>query len=68
MIARNGEHDTEDGPRFDVMKIIEYSTPEFKTVWGVVYRCEVSLGMSSRYEEPSDYIINPRVIFRRIEP
>ncbi len=65
MIARNGEADPEDGMRFDVVRIVEYTTPEGQTVWGAVYRVEAGMGMLSRYDSETEYILNPKVIFER---
>ena len=67
MIAKNGEHEPEDGPTFDVMTITEYTSPEGQTTWGVVYRCEIRQGLAGRYDEPTEYIVNPRRIFTRKE-
>jgi hypothetical protein len=68
IIANDGEADPMDGSRFDVVKIVNYTTPEGDSNnWGVVYRCEVPLGMLDRYENAS-HCINPKVIFVRKAP
>jgi hypothetical protein len=67
-VARNGEHYPEEGSRFDVMKIVHYTSPEGDPDnWGFVFRCEVAMGMGDRYDEETDVIRNPEVIFVRKE-
>jgi hypothetical protein len=71
IIARNGEHFPDDGDgtdKFDYVKIVEYTTPEGQTTWGAVLRCELSMGLGNRYDNETDYILNPHVIWRRTEP
>jgi hypothetical protein len=69
LIAINGNADPVDGPRFDIVKIVQYTTPEGDPDnWGVVYRCEVPLGMADRYDRETEYLKNPKVIFERKEP
>jgi hypothetical protein len=66
MIAGNGwlpecgDHDTPDNP--PAVRIVEYTTPEGATTWGVVFRGERDPG---RYERPTYYVQNPRVIWRK---
>ena len=50
-----------------VVKIVEYTNAWGKVTWGVVYRDEVAAGpaVGNRYEVPSDFIRQPRVIWRR---
>lgn len=68
LIARNGEHHPGESERFDVVKIVQYMTPEGDpNNWGVVYRCEVPMGMGDRYEH-AEACMFPKVIFTRKEP
>jgi hypothetical protein len=65
MMRREGVSPDGD-PRFDVEKIVEYVTPEGATVWGVVYICEVPMGLGERYDNPTEYILRPHTIWTRI--
>jgi hypothetical protein len=67
MIARNGDADPEDGERFDVVRIVEYTSPEGETTWGAVYRCEADMGMLYRYDHETGVIRNPHLLFERKE-
>lgn len=55
LIANDGHY--EDDPR--VVKIVEYENFEGRTCWGVVYPGEDP----NRYERPTAYVQNPRVIW-----
>lgn len=61
VIAKNGWSDDPKEPR--VALIVEYETVSGKTVWGVTW---INDGMTSRlkYMVPSEYVNNPRVIWR----
>jgi hypothetical protein len=65
LIASNGEDPwpQEDGypPDPPVVKIVEYTTPEGATTWGIVYEGEDV----ERYNRPSNFVRNPRTIFAR---
>lgn len=63
-ISRNGKALSEDGDRFDVVRIVRYTSPEGDPDnWGVVYRCEVPMGMLHRYDQETPYICSPKVIW-----
>ena len=64
-IIRKHGREYADGP--DVVKIVEYTTPEGKRTWGVVWANE-SPQMQDRYEEETEYVRSPRVIWRRDAP
>jgi hypothetical protein len=71
IILRNGEHFSDDGDgtdQYDYVKIVAYTTPEGRMSWGAVLRCEVAMGLGDRYDNPSEYIRNPKVIWARKEP
>jgi hypothetical protein len=48
-----------------VIKIVEYTNAWGNVTWGCVYSCEAAMGMASRYEIPSNFVQNPKVIWRR---
>lgn len=66
MIAGNGwlpecgDHDAPDNP--PAIRITAYTTPEGATAYGVVFEHERDI---DRYQHPSQYIRNPRVIWER---
>lgn len=70
LIAGNGvyteENDDPDYPYPDpaAVKIIEYTNREGRTTWGVVFETE-RRESHDRYEEETEYVRNPRVIWRR---
>jgi hypothetical protein len=67
IIARNGESYPEEGKEFDVVRITQYTTPEGDPDnWGVVYRCEVGMGMLDRYQT-AENCLEPKIIFERKE-
>lgn len=53
-------HDAPDNP--PAIRIVEYDTPEGATVWGVVFRGDSA---PFRYDVPSQYVLNPRVIWTK---
>jgi hypothetical protein len=64
-IAGNGrpvddQEDAPDNPR--AIKIVEYTTLEGATVWGVVFENEPE-HMRDRYEQPTAFVNHPRVIW-----
>ncbi len=66
IIAANGDND-EGQHRLDVVKIVQYITPEGETTYGAVYRCEVPFCLGNRYATETRYIRNPKVIWTRKE-
>jgi len=66
LIARNGDPEPGDPANVHAVKVVEYQTYEGATVWGVVFNVETwDPHMLMRYEMPTDYVRNPRVIWRR---
>jgi hypothetical protein len=78
IIAGNGWSDPsyavdgEDGPADPpVIKIVEYTNAEGRQTWGVVFENELRLRnrdgsrVADRYEVPTQYVRNPKVIWRR---
>lgn len=65
MIAGNGwlpecgDHDAPDNP--PAVRIIEYTTPEGETAWGVVFRGERD---PYRYERATHYVQKPKLIWK----
>lgn len=70
--------ESEDGPAEPpVVKIVEYTNMAGVSCWGVVFENEASMKMipidggpadltyGDRYEIPTEYVRNPRVIWRR---
>jgi hypothetical protein len=57
-----GEYD--DEPDLAV-KIVEYTNAWGKVTWGVVYRSEARGRLGTRYEQPSEYVRHPKVIWER---
>lgn len=55
-----GDRDAPDNP--PAVRIIEYTTPEGATTWGVVFRDERD---PYRYERPTHFVRNPKVIWKR---
>jgi len=66
LIANNGFWPNEPGddgtPDPQVVKIVEYTNYEGRATWGVVYPGDRDHG---RYERPTEYVRNPRVIWKR---
>ena len=54
------DHDAPDNP--PAVRIVEYTTPEGQTSWGVVFRGERDL---YRYDHATPFIREPRVIWAR---
>jgi hypothetical protein len=48
-----------------VVRIVQYMTPEGAQVYGIVYAVEVHMGLLHRYDQETEYIRNPVVIFSR---
>lgn len=66
VIEANGT-DPDGVTDFDIMKIVQYTTPEGDpNNWGVVFRCEVGMGIANRYET-SFVCLEPKVIWTRKE-
>jgi hypothetical protein len=60
-------NDGRDYP-MQVVKIVQYTTPEGDASnWGIVYSTEVPLGMGDRYDTPSQYVHNPKIIWTKEE-
>ena len=52
------DHDAPDNPQ--VIRIVEYTTPEGQVCWGVVFAGDRD---PHRYEVPSQWVRYPRVIY-----
>lgn len=65
IIARDGDAEPGDPRDAYVVKIVEYTNFEGRRTWGVVFAREVGLGMADRYEEVTEYVRDPVVIWRR---
>jgi hypothetical protein len=48
-----------------VVRIVEYTSAEGQTHWGIVFRSEVRQGLWDRYMNPSRYINDPHEIWKR---
>jgi hypothetical protein len=59
LIANNGQY--QDDP--PAVEIVEYTTPEGRIAWGVTWASEHPL-RHRRYEVETEYVRNPRVIWR----
>jgi hypothetical protein len=59
-----GDEDSFTGP---VVRIVEYKNQAGETIFGVVYEIEAAKNMLDRYDHPSQYIRNPKVIWRHAE-
>jgi hypothetical protein len=68
IIANNGidVHPLEEGerPDPDVAMVVEYTTPEGNTVWGVTWVNEPGVSQV-RYLVESQFVINPIIIWRK---
>jgi len=63
LIAGKGRIDPEDAPDNPwATKIVEYTTPEGRIAWGVVFEHERD---QRRYEVATAFVWNPRVIWAR---
>ena len=62
IIDAEGWDDPEWGSPLRVIKIVEYENFEGKTVWGTVHNTD-SARMQIRYEIPTEYVNNPRIIW-----
>lgn len=67
LIAGNGwdaaddyPHDAPDNP--PAVRIVEYTTPEGATAWGVVFQGDRD---PYRYEVPTHWVRNPRLLWAR---
>ena len=66
IIERHGARYDDDVPGTDVVRIVQYTTPEGDPKnWGCVYEKEVRMGMLHRYDVEDDYIKSPRLIWTR---
>lgn len=65
LIAGNGRIDPEDDAPDNplVVRIVEYTNFEGAQTWGVVFEHEPFIQWM-RYETPTEYVRNPRVIWR----
>lgn len=63
IIASNGYYETD--PR--VSQIVEYENYEGRTAWGVTWSTEAP-AMQRRYEVATEYVNNPRVIWKADGP
>jgi len=61
IIAHNGAEYADEPP---VVMIVEYLNGWGKSAWGVVFENEGMWGLT-RYLEETEYVRNPRVIWRR---
>lgn len=55
------DHDAPDNP--PAVRIVEYTTPEGATCWGVAFRGDRDL---YRYETETQFVRNPRLIWARL--
>ena len=63
LIAAGGRVDPENAPDNPyASRIVEYENMEGRTAWGVVFEGD---GNQHRYEEETEYVHNPRVIWKR---
>lgn len=64
IIAADGDP---DGEPIVAVKVVEYESVAGRTVWGVVYRPRRGLPIEDefRYERETEFVRNPRVIWRR---
>jgi hypothetical protein len=60
IIANDGYGDPGD-PR--TVKIVRYTGYESQELYGAVLIVEVMIGMGDRYERPTEYVRNPKVIW-----
>lgn len=71
LIANNGI-DPEDEPSYaitgPVVRIVEYTTLEGQTNWGIVFQSEAAIGLWDRYMKPSQYVNEPHEIWKRPIP
>jgi hypothetical protein len=71
LIANNGI-DPEDEPSYaiigPVVRIVEYTTAEGQTNWGIVFQSEMAQGLWDRYMKPTPYVNNPHEIWKRQIP
>jgi hypothetical protein len=59
-----GDEDSFTGP---VVRIVEYTNLIGETLFGVVYEIEAAKNMLDRYDHQSDYVRNPKVIWKHAE-
>lgn len=62
IIARNGEPLPGELPEPPVVRIVQYTNAWGGQCWGVVYADDRN---PYRYDEPSEHVFNPHVIFTR---
>lgn len=71
LIANNGV-DPDDVASYaitgPVVRIVEYTSAEGHTMWGILFQSEEAQGLWDRYMIPSRYVRNPHEIWRRPVP
>ena len=62
-IIRLDGYDGSPSEDLRIIKIVEYTSNWNNTCYGLLYAIEVGQGISDRYEQPTQYVRNPKVIW-----
>jgi hypothetical protein len=66
VINRKGTRYDDDPLGTDIVKIVQYTTPEGDpNNWGCVYMIESLRGMGERYDKETELIRNPQIIWTK---
>lgn len=72
VLMANGGIDPDDAASYaivgPVVRIVEYTSAEGQTMWGIIFQSEAAQGLWDRYMKPSQYVNSPHEIWKRPIP